>query len=483
VGSSMAWRGAGVAGGEAAARGRLVAFRRELHGCFTARADALFELADAVLCADGPVRSVAELSLCPVFRRGHGALYDALACGGVDEGRLRDALVAALPEGLPLLFAVDVSAFARPAAVCSPGRVHCYASCRCDGRRKTVPGWNYSRVSGVDWGSSSWVYPVDAVRLRAGDDQVTVAARQVRELVARLAAAGRCGGAGQPVPVAIFDSGYSGGALAVALAATPVQVLARLRDEARRVFHGPPPPRAPGTSGRPRRYGSRFKLSQAGTWPAPDQILIVADSGRYGRVEVRAWHGLHQKLKGRGLIDGQPAPASVPGTVIQVTAARLPDGRIPAGPMWLWWAAPPGTPCDLDLIWRAYLRRFDAEHGFRFDKTTLGWTCARVRTPAQADLWTWLIIAAYTQLHLARPLAPDLRRPWERPPPPGRDLSPVRVRRGFWHIHDAIGTPARRPKPARPGPGRPKGSTRGPAPRYPVLKKNQAAQATEATRG
>jgi hypothetical protein len=480
----MAWREAGVEGrrGErggcaeaGAARERLVAFRGELHGCFTARADALFELADAVLCADGPVRSVAELSLCPVFRRGHGAMYDALACGEVDASRLRDLLVAALPEDLPLLFAVDVSVFARPDAVCSPERVHCYACCRCDGRRKTVPGWNYSRVSGVDWGTCSWVYPVDAVRLGAGDDQVEVAAAQVRGLVARLEAAGRCGRAGQPVPVAIFDCGYSPPALTHALAGTGVQVLVRLRDEKRRSFYGPPPQRAPGTNGRPRRHGRQFKLSQAAAWPAADQVLIVADSGRYGRVEVRAWHGLHQKMHARGYFAGRgELPAAVPGTVIQVTAARLPDGRAPAGPMWLWWAAPPGTPCDLDLIWRAYLRRFDAEHGFRFDKGTLGWTCARLRTPQQADLWTWLIIAAYTQLHLARRLAPDLRRPWERPPPPGRDLSPARVRRGFRHIHPAIGTPARAPKPARPGPGRPKGSTRGPAQRYPVTKKNPA---------
>src|SRR5580704_6914575 len=124
----MAWRGAGVAGGrgEAAARERLVAFRGELYGCFTARADALFEAADAVLCADGPVRSVAELSLSPVFRRGHGALYDARACGGIDEGRVRHLLAAARPDHLPLLVGVDVSPLPRPDAECSPGRVHCY---------------------------------------------------------------------------------------------------------------------------------------------------------------------------------------------------------------------------------------------------------------------------------------------------------------------------------------------------------------------
>ena len=106
----------GMAGLPAEGPERLAAFRDELYGCCTARADALFELTDAVLCADGPVRSLPELSLAPVFRRGHGALYDALAAGGVDEDRLRDALVAALPAGLPLMFAVDVSTYPRPDA-------------------------------------------------------------------------------------------------------------------------------------------------------------------------------------------------------------------------------------------------------------------------------------------------------------------------------------------------------------------------------
>ena len=40
-------------------------FRAGLHACFTRRGDALFELADAMLCAQGPVRSPVELSLEP----------------------------------------------------------------------------------------------------------------------------------------------------------------------------------------------------------------------------------------------------------------------------------------------------------------------------------------------------------------------------------------------------------------------------------
>ena len=59
-------------------------FRRDFYACLTARADELFELTDAVLCAEGPVRSLAALSLAPGHRRGHGALYDAVNHGRIE---------------------------------------------------------------------------------------------------------------------------------------------------------------------------------------------------------------------------------------------------------------------------------------------------------------------------------------------------------------------------------------------------------------
>ena len=100
VAFSMAWQQAEVecgdldapGGGGGGALGQLAAFRGELYRCFTARADELFELADAVLCADGPVKTLVGLSLAPEHQRGHGALYDAVNCGRVEIGRLRRAL-------------------------------------------------------------------------------------------------------------------------------------------------------------------------------------------------------------------------------------------------------------------------------------------------------------------------------------------------------------------------------------------------------
>jgi hypothetical protein len=107
---------------------------------------------------------------------------------------------------------------------------------------------------------------------------------------------------------------------------------------------------------------------------------------------------------------------------------------------------------------------------FRFLKQHLGWTRPKLRDPAAADRWTWLVIAAYAQLHLARDLAADIRLPWQRPCPPGR-LTPARVRRGYRRIRQTLPVPASAPKPARPGPGRPAGSkNRRPATRCDVGK-------------
>jgi hypothetical protein len=76
-------------------RGDLAGFRRELYSSLTARADALFELTEAVLCTEGPVASLVELTLVVEHRRGHGAMYDALNAGRVEPERL----TAAPPAG------------------------------------------------------------------------------------------------------------------------------------------------------------------------------------------------------------------------------------------------------------------------------------------------------------------------------------------------------------------------------------------------
>ena len=138
--------------------------------------------------------------------------------------------------------------------------------------------------------------------------------------------------------------------------------------------------------------------------------------------------------------------------------------------MWLWWSRTDPTPGEVDRCWQAFLRRFDLEHTFRLFKQTLGWTAPKIRDPAAGRP---LDLADHRRAHPTTPgprLTDDLRRPWERPIPPDR-LTPARVRRGFRRLRAKITLPARAPKPAHPGPGRPPGRrNRRPAPHHPVGK-------------
>jgi len=470
VAFSMAWREAGVepgAGGDQAL-GLLAAFRGELYRCLTARADALFELTDAVLCADGPVRMLAGLSLAPEHRRGHGAAYDAVNAGGVDIARLRWSLAAlplpAWPDGR-IRLAADVSNWLRPGAVTSPERMFCHVYGRGKGNAQMIPGWPYSFVAALEPGRTSWTSVLDAVRLGPADDETEVTAAQVREVVARLAAAGHWR-AGDPEMLVVFDAGYDVTRLAWLLRDLPVEVLGRLRSD--RVLYFPPP-RGDGGRGRPVRHGAQFALADQATWPGP-RITTSTVTSRYGIATACAWDRLHPRLTHRAAwLDHDGELPVIDGTLIRLQVEHLPGDRNPQ-PVWLWSSRTQITAGEMDRLWRSFLRRFDLEHTFRLFKQVLGWTAPKIRRPAAADRWTWLIIAAHAQLRLARSLAADLRLPWQRPAPQGR-LTPARVRRGFRNIRGTAGSPASAPKPGKPGPGRPPGSkNRRPAPSYDVGK-------------
>lgn len=433
--------------------------RSSLHQCFAPWGDALFELCDAALCTAAPVGSVPSLSLEPEFRRSHGSLYKALAEGEMDTVRLRQLLVEHRSKDWPLVFAVDASTWDRCDAECSPERGFHYSASKHSAGQPIVAGWSYQWICQLNWAPDSWTAPLDALRITPSMDALLATVEQVKRLVDLLPDDG-------DVPLFVFDAGYDGIALGHGLADSRAQVLVRIAST--RVFHPDPEPRTDRARGRPPRHGPRFMLSNEETWTVPDRELTTT-ARRYGKVKVSAWHNLHPKLHGRGRWRDWEEPPIVKGSVIRVEVEHLPKpaGRIKKT-LWLWWSG--DAEPDLDLCWRAYLRRFDIEHTFRFVKGTLGWTTPSLQMPEQADRWSWLVIAAYTQLRLARQLVDDLRLPWERPCDPIK-LTPVRVRRGFRRLRVTLGTPAHPPKSSTPGPGRPKGTRKPPRKRYPAIKR------------
>ena len=203
---------------------------------------------------------------------------------------------------------------------------------------------------------------------------------------------------------------------------------------------------------------------------------------------MTAWARAHQAIhRGCGGWEDWPARREFPvieGTLIRLAVTRPAPGYAGLEPMWLW-ASDPDAGLDEDaaaVLWQAYLRRFDLEHMFRFFKSRLGWDRPVLRDPAAADRWTWLVIACYAQLCLARPLAGDIRLPWQRPQAgPGKPqvMTPGRVRAGFRLVRGTLGTPASVAKPSRPGPGRPEGSkNKRKAPRHPVGKTSPKTRST-----
>jgi hypothetical protein len=443
-------------------------FRYSLYECLYPRGDALFDLTDALLTADAAFPSPVHLSLQASHRRGWGSLYAALDRGRIDAQALRRLLARhPLAGSQTPVYAVDVSVWPRCDAEASPERGYYYHPSRHSAGQPIVAGWAYQFVAQLNFVRESWTAPVDVERVRPAQDANEVAAEQVKTFLLR-----RSPEEEGDAPLFVFDAGYDPVKLQQGLeGGPPCQILVRLR-AGRRFYADPSLAGPPASTGRPRRHGPKMKCADPSTWPEPSTEYTCEDAG-YGAVRVRAWANLHPKVaahEGRG--SRGPLPIVV-GTLVLVEVERLPCGERRREPrvLWLWWHGPEKAAPDLELIWRSYVRRFDLEHTFRFLKQSLGWITPRVRRPEQADRWTWLVVAAFTQLRLARTCVGDRRLPWERRYDTGR-LTPVRVRRVVSALLVELGTPAKPPKPCGRSPGRPKGRLSGRAERYPAIKKS-----------
>ncbi len=363
----------------------------------------------------------------------------------------------------PLVFAVDGSTWDRCDAECSPNAGFYYSASKHSAGQPIVAGWCYQWICQLNWAPDSWTAPLDVRRIPPPADMTTATVEQVRRLVDGL-------GDVAEVPLFVFDAGYDPIAIGHDLAEMRCEVLCRIRDD--RVFYADAAAATQPTTGH--RWTS--------TTTRPHVPVLTADNvartRRHARPPTIPATAPSPSTPGtdcipdllcRGHWASYDRPPIVRGTVIRVEVEHLPKLTARAHKtLWLWWSGP-GRP-DLDRCWRAYLRRFDIEHTFRFAKNTLGWTTPSLCTPDQADRWTALVVAALTQLRLARGLVQDLRLPWERPLDPAK-LTPARVRRGFRRLRAHLGTPANPPKPSRAGPGRPKGTRTGPRPRHPAIKK------------
>lgn len=433
-------------------------FRSDLYQCMGSRADSLFELTDALLSHAGKIDSLPHLSLEPDFGRGHGMVYQALNDGQIDRWQ---AAQLQLDGPVPrmrgrIVLAVDSTPWLRPEAPTSPELLFCHVYGRTRESDQQIPGWPYSFLVAIEPGASSWSKILDVERIREGQTETSVAIAQIRLAAETFIEAGQWR-PGEKDIVVVTDAGYSATAMAWALADLPVTIVSRVGAD--RVYYRAAVEDDQPATGRKRRHAGRMPVADTAAWPT-DALHAQVESDRYGQMRIDAAPGMHQKLLRNSSGPWQDYPSAslpiIPGTVIRIRSQRLPHGRKPTTPVFLWTSA---SEVDTDLFLEltlAWLRRFDIEHLFRFLKQYLAWTTPRPRTPEAADRWTILVAAAWTQLWLAHGLVADIALPWERRLAPDK-LAPLRVKRGFRNIGPDLARPARGPKPTIRGPGRPPG--------------------------
>jgi len=421
----------------------LGAFRQAVYtDCLTARADALFELGEALLTTPY-ITSPGALSLSPSFRRKWPSVFDALSDGRVDQAALRSVLLGSAPPDVTPLWAIDHTLWARPDAVTLPERGFYHRPTRVPGGKPVGIGHAYTTVGIVPEGEGSWCLPLDQRRILPDQTPVEAGATQLKELLAE----------GDFRPVVTGDSEDAWAPFLKEMEGTPWDLLLRVRPN--RVLYGEPGP-YPGI-GRPRIHGARFALADETTWHPPDQAWEGEDaSGK--RIHVRAWEQMHFK-----------GAAQVKGTLILVEWPDAKGTRRDPKRLWLFWVGE--TQPALSQMPLLYGRRFSIEHFSRFEKTTLGWTRAHLGDLDSSQRWTEVVTLVYWELWIARSLVQGSKLPWDRKP--RKRLTPGQVRHQIGGLLAQIGTPARVPNPRGKSPGRRKGERPKPRARYPVVKKTK----------
>jgi hypothetical protein len=427
----------------------LQTFRQKLLGIFPRRADALFELIDALLLTLDP-RSPVELSLSPAFRRRFSMVYDALQHGQVEPELARHLLASAEPaDALEVagyaVYALDSTVHPREEAETLADRGKAYSA----SQDRAVPGHQYSWLGRVIAQGQSWFAPRDVERIATHTTPAGVAAEQVK----RLALSATTG----VKAVIVADSHYAKKVfLSVFVNLPNLFILVRLA--CNRVLYGPPPvvtgsPRR----GRPRVHGDKFRLKSP---PQPQRQTTWS----FGKATVRlsAWSQLHFK----------DVPALV-GLVVRVEFLTATGQPMYQRPLWLFWNGPDTIP--LETVCLMYLLRFGIEHFFRFAKQRLGLLIAQTPDLSASVTWVWLVALAYTQLLLARTIVAAQPRPWDPKSrrDPQRPLTPGQVRQAWPAFSHGLGTPAQAPRPSGKSPGRSTGFRPTPRPRFPVVSKKQ----------
>lgn len=420
---------------------RLKQIRQQVYASFERGADALFNLADALL-SESQAQSLPELSLSPFFERQWPSVYEALEDGRINVEQLRTLWVQVLleerAETEPIWIGVDTSNLTRANAVTSADRTIIHLPNLPLVEKPISVGWTFSTVVVLPEQASSWTPILEQARVSSEQTAIGVAIAQLQALRPLF---------GTRRVIILADRWYGTPEFLRACHELGYSVLIRLKSN-RKLYRVPVRihPR-----GAPPKDGALFQGKRPETQGQADEVYSQEQASG-GKVQISRWAHLHFQQE-----------RSLDLTVIKVEREAAKGTK--RDPRVSWFVMLDAV-IPLPQVAQHYRRRFSQEHGYRFLKQALLWTRVHVRTPAQFERWSWLVALVVNQLYLARELGQALHRPWERT---DRPVTPQQVRRVMPTILLQLGTPARACQPRGKSPGRAKGFRPEPAARFPVV--------------
>jgi hypothetical protein len=457
-------------------------FQIDLLNSFPRRKEALLQLVEALAGAVKP-SSVVELSLAPSFQRTYSNIQKAIDALNTDIESDKSEFLNSLSEE-PIdsstaatasraketdaflsqtriwtdtfadlvpqetirpfkLFAIDATSTGRPYAQTLEDRTYLHQSSQL-GSSITI-GLQASMLVAIPEeveGEAKWTLPLSVERIPSKKTPCEVAKQQLEE-IARLWR--------NSLSVIVADSGYT--ALKPCGQNQIIIARGRIDRTGRRPYREDK--NKPGQRGRPRKYEEKMLYFAdnvpKGNEGGPDEEFEY--EAKIKRREVcillSRWKGIQ--------VHGQTNLVDIVKCEIFLKTDSF--KKLFDQPLLLIVSGERRGELSSLQVYESYLRRFDIEHFFRFEKQQLLFSGYQTAELQRQVNWWWLCLMAYWLLFLVRAVAPESNRPWMPKRRSNMTASPGEVKRVFgMGIFPNLGSPTKKPLPRGKSKGRVQGT-------------------------
>ena len=435
-------------------------------------------------------RSVVALSKSPVFHHQFSSITKAIANLAKNEHELKrvqklfkEQWVEYFPIESVNYFQTDVVNIFREHAPCLKGRQYRHKANTVIGGNKPLGiGYPLALVNVADF-ASSWSLPFSVHRVKSNEDEVEVAAEQIKVICESEEYA-------QSLNINVADSSYG-----VAKYITKVNGMSNLVNILR-VRHGNKvyPSEAQETGGAPQIYGVEYHLIEKSGWHEYQkkektykkyltsiyekkvdeyrEIKRVTKKGRQLKVELRRWSGMKMRTKqGNSMKE-------VEFEIVGIRVLEKESGkRVFKHDVFVAVVGQERKKLKIEEVAEVFYHRFDLEVTNRFMKQNLFLESYQTPDSQHLDNWNMLVQEAMWLLWAASTEVEKVCEKWQRYAEPkaekGGRKTASQTRKGMERLILTFEKEAYLPKKCKKGKGRKKGDIQEPRKQYQVVKKWQ----------